>query len=45
MSARIPIEGQSMTATSLNRRIQMLRTAMGAAVHPWCADGNAQLPA
>jgi type IV secretion system protein VirB11 len=29
MSARIPIEGQSMTATSLNRRIQMLRTAMG----------------
>ncbi|STU93968.1 Uncharacterised protein [Klebsiella pneumoniae] len=29
MSARVPIEGQSMTATSLDRRIQMLRTAMG----------------
>ena len=29
MSARIPTEGQSMTATSLDRRIQMLRTAMG----------------
>ena len=29
MSARISIEGQSMTATSLDRRIQMLRTAMG----------------
>ncbi|EOZ4757244.1 ATPase, T2SS/T4P/T4SS family, partial [Pseudomonas aeruginosa] len=29
MSARLPIEGQSMTATSLDRRIQMLRTAMG----------------
>ena len=29
MSVRIPIEGQSMTATSLDRRIQMLRTAMG----------------
>ena len=29
MSARISTEGQSMTATSLDRRIQMLRTAMG----------------
>ncbi len=29
MSARISTEGQSMTATSPDRRIQMLRTAMG----------------